>query len=275
MKYHNNLGEHIEFAEVTAENCSFYEHTDAEVYQLFWFTSDHNVLFIDGEEFIYNKNDIIFLTYFNKVEFKQINQMNLLRFNRSFYCIKDHDSEVGCNGLLFFGSAEPAHIMPNKTELEVLALAWKMAVLEFEMRDNLQLEMLRMMLKRILILCTRIFKTQSNHNNLSVSEHDLVRKFNYLVETHFKEMHKVSKYADMLHKSPKTISNLFKKLGVKSPLEFIQDRIMLEAKRKLWHTQRDISEIAYDLGFSDIQAFSRFYKKNKGVSPTECRAQNQ
>jgi AraC-like DNA-binding protein len=46
---------------------------------------------------------------------------------------------------------------------------------------------------------------------------------------------------------------------------------MIEARRLLHHTDANISDIGYDLGFNDIQAFSRFFKKNEGISPSEFK----
>ena len=104
---------------------------------------------------------------------------------------------------------------------------------------------------------------------------DIVREFNFLVETHFKSIHSVTQYAELLHKSPKTISNLFRKFNSKSPLQFIQERKMLEAKRLLTYTTKQIKEIAYDLGFEDIQTFSRFFKRNEGISPSKYKETSQ
>jgi len=79
----------------------------------------------------------------------------------------------------------------------------------------------------------------------------------------------VADYAEILHKSPKTLSNLFKKIGSKSPSQYIKDRKMLEARRLLTYTDMTVSEIGYELGFLDVQSFSRFFKKFQGVSPAE------
>ena len=75
----------------------------------------------------------------------------------------------------------------------------------------------------------------------------------------------------MLNKSPKTLSNLFAKLSNRSPLQIIQDRKMLEARRMLRYTDKTIKEIAYDLGFEDIQTFSRLFKKQESISPINFR----
>ena len=138
-------------------------------------------------------------------------------------------------------------------------------------KDNLQLEMLQMMLKRFLILCTRIYKTQENFNAINNKQVDLVREFNFLVEQHFKDKHSVAEYATILNKSPKTISNLFGKISDKSPLQIIQNRIMIEVRRMLRYTDMPVSEIGYEVGYQDIQSFSRFFKKHEGISPSEFR----
>lgn len=272
MKYQGKTGEYFELQEIQSNNCSPLKEQLEDTLRLIWFTSDNNKIKIDGREFTFNKNDIVCLTQFHTLEYERVNTAKLLRFNRPFYCILDHDSEVGCKGILYYGAANIPVLSPNELELDILETAWKMAAHEFKMQDNLQLEMLQMMLKRILILSTRIYKRQIHSNQLREKQHDLVRNFNYLVETHFREKHTVADYAELLYKSPKTISNVFKKIGEKSPLQFIQERILLEARRLLWYSDKDISQIAYEIGFNDIQSFSRFFKKKEGYSPSKYRA---
>ena len=96
---------------------------------------------------------------------------------------------------------------------------------------------------------------------------DLIREFNLLVERHFKEFHKVKDYANLLHKSPKTLSNLFSKHINKSPLNIINERIMLEAKRLLLYSDLSNDEISSELGYKEASHFSKFFKKHSGVSP--------
>ena len=94
-----------------------------------------------------------------------------------------------------------------------------------------------------------------------------------MVEQHFKTKHTVSEYASLLHKSPKTLANLFSKLASKTPLQYIHERKLLEARRLLAHTDKSIQEIAYEIGFEDLQTFSRFFKKNESLSPIHYKEQ--
>lgn len=275
MNYKGSTGEYFELEVIDHRNCDMIKMQTHDTLRLLWFNSDGNQIVIDGIHYEFNENEIVFLTQFHNLQIGYVNSVNLLRFNRPFYCILDHDSEVGCKGILYYGAAQLPIIRPQGMELEIMETAWKMANLEFEMKDSLQLEMLQMMLKRILILSTRIYKNQAELNVLNTKQNNLVREFNYLVETHFKTKHNVADYADLLFRSPKTISNLFNKLGEKSPLQFIQERLMLESRRLLWYTETDISQIAYELGFNDLQTFSRFFRTKQGLSPSDYRMQKE
>ncbi len=103
------------------------------------------------------------------------------------------------------------------------------------------------------------------------SKLDIVRRSNAFLEVHYKTKHGVAAYAQMLNKSSKTISNFFLQFNQKTPLQIIQERILLEARRLLHYTDRTIKDITYELGFEDIQTFSRFFKNKQGKSPKEFR----
>ena len=271
MKYLGKHQEYLEVIDINTANCNLLKNSGKSELSLLWFTSDENKFTIDAERYTFNKNEIVSLTEFHKIEIDQIHSAKLLRWNRALYCIIDHDSEVSCKGVLYYGASNLPVVRPTEQDLKLLNTVWDMLLLEIESRDNLQLEMLQMMVKRVLILCTRIYKMQENYNSQSQSNVDIIREYNFLVEQHFREKHSVAEYAELLFKSPKTLSNVFKKLGTKTPLQFIQDRIMLESRRLLSYTDKHISEIGYDLGFSDIQVYSRFFKKQEGSSPSDFR----
>ena len=100
---------------------------------------------------------------------------------------------------------------------------------------------------------------------------DVIRQFYVLVASHFKEKKQVQDYADMLCRSPKTISNLFSLYGLSSPLRVIHERVDAEAKRLLLYTGKSAKEISEILGFEDLATFSRFFKKMNKESLSEYR----
>jgi len=271
MKFRGPTEEYFEILYIDSANNNILTEFDDEALSLIWILDDDNEFVIDGRTFQFEKDNIISLTAMNQIEKATIKEAKVVRFNRPFYCILDHDSEVGCRGALFFGASNVPVIYPNDSDAFRLANLWNIMEDEMQARDNLQLEMLQMLLKRLLILCTRIYNSQNNFDQLQLGQGDLFREFNFLVEQHFKTKHAVADYAELLNKSPKTLSNLFGKLKAKSPLQIIQNRIMLEVRRLLRYTDRPVSEIGYSVGFNDIQSFSRFFKKHEGISPSEYR----
>lgn len=240
---------------------------------IYWNRNQTAVLEIDAQEYQIEPNQLVFITEYHRVEAKQIDEIRFIQFNRPFYCIIDHDSEVGCKGILFFGSSRVPIVTIPEDELEKFEILWRMFCIEMESKDDLQLEMLQTMLKRLLILCTRVYKEQQQMLDTDPSQVDIVREYNFLVEHHFRQKHNVADYADLLNKSAKTLSNLFLQLRQKTPLQIIQDRILLEARRLLYYTDKPIKEIAYEIGFEDIQTFSRFFKNKENISPKDYREQ--
>lgn len=270
MKVTGNTKDFIELKELDIPDCGIFDAPEASSLTAIWFKEDNNQFIIDGKPYTFNRNQIVFLTEFHQVKVVRKEVSKFLRFNRPFYCVVDHEHEVSCRGLLFYGASSVPTISIPEDELEHFEILWKMFTIEMASKDNLQIEMLRMMLKRYLILCTRIYKQQEQFPS-DDGHSDLIREYNYLVEGHFKTKHTVVEYADLLNKSPKTLSNIFSKTGFKTPLQYIHDRKMLEARRLLQHSERSIKGISYEIGFEDIQTFSRFFKKQEGVSPSEYR----
>lgn len=98
-----------------------------------------------------------------------------------------------------------------------------------------------------------------------------MRRYYVLVDEHFRTKKRVQEYAELLHRSPKTLTNLFASCGQPSPLSIIHDRVNAEARRLLLYTSKSAKEIGYLLGYDDTAAFSRFFAKMNGESITEFR----
>ena len=143
------------------------------------------------------------------------------------------------------------------------------------MNDGLREEMLRMQLKRFIIVCTRAAREHFGVDGPREQLFDTVRRFHVLVDEHFRTRKRVQDYAELLHRSPKTLSNLFAACGRPSPLSVIHDRVNAEARRLLLYTDKSAKEIGYLLGYEDTAAFSRFFAKMNGESITSFRSRMQ
>jgi AraC-like DNA-binding protein len=105
-------------------------------------------------------------------------------------------------------------------------------------------------------------------------QYDLFRKFKIAVEQHYITKHTVQDYALLLRTQARTLNTVARKYANRSAHETIQDRIILEAKRRLYHESKSIKELGYELGFEDPAYFTRFFKKNVGIAPRHFKINN-
>ncbi|MBL4605581.1 MAG: helix-turn-helix transcriptional regulator [Flavobacteriaceae bacterium] len=262
--------EYFRLKTVGPENKEVLAETKERSLTILWFESGVNELIVDGQEHIFKRTEMVFFTEFHRVKPIRVGKIRYLRFNQDFYCVQDNDTEVACKGMLFFGASELPVITIPEELLETLETIWTLFNIEIQSADHLQMQMLQMMLRRYLILCTRMYKKQANYPKGSIDS-NIVREFNFLVENNFKTKHSVAEYAKLMNKSPKTISNIFSKISTKTPQQFIQHRRLLEARRLLQYSCKQVQEVAYEIGYDDIQSFSRFFKKHTGISPSKFK----
>lgn len=100
-------------------------------------------------------------------------------------------------------------------------------------------------------------------------------QFRLTVETHLTEEHSVNTIAEKLAISTNSLYGIVKEFSGVSPKEFITNRLMTEAQRKLYYSKLSVKELAYELGFNDPDYFSRLFKKSTGKSISEFLADQQ
>ncbi|OQP60691.1 AraC family transcriptional regulator [Niastella vici] len=236
-----------------------------------WNPGESQTVNIDGTDFDFPANSLLTLLFNQSFSFEKAAAIVAWQFNREFYCIIDHDAEVSCVGFLF-GTTDHLFIRLQEDAQQKLQLLLAMFVDEFKITDAIQHEMLLVLLKRLIIYMTRLARSEYvPMKKVQEDKFHIIRKFNLLVETHFKEEHSVSFYAQQLFKSPKTLANLFAIYNHKTPSQVIQERILIEAKRLLCYTKKSVKQITFELGFEDVAYFSNFFKKHTSVSPVEFR----
>ena len=99
----------------------------------------------------------------------------------------------------------------------------------------------------------------------------LFRRFRKLVEAHFAEHWPVGRYASSLHATESRLDRICRALAGRSAFEIVQDRLMLEARRRLVHLAVPVSALAYELGFEDPAYFCRAFKRCIGQTPSDFR----
>ena len=101
--------------------------------------------------------------------------------------------------------------------------------------------------------------------------HHLIRDFKRLIRTNYKKTHKVQDYASQLSVSNDYLNRYVKEKTGKSPKDYIQDKLVIEAKRLLLFSEMSSKELAYEIGFEEPSHFNTFFKKHSGHSPIAFR----
>lgn len=233
-------------------------------------------VYIDEQEYLLEKNTFLPLMLNQSFHFEKPEDLVAWQFNREFYCIVTHDEEVSCVGFLFYGTSQTMFVKPDKLMLERFEDLTQVFIEEFKSVDNIQEDMLRMLLVRLIIKLTRIAKEQYLGKIVADDKQfNIFRQFNLLVERNFRNEHQVKFYANALTKSPKTLSNLFSIYNQKSPSDIIYSRIIVEAKRLLLYTDKSVKEISFELGFKDMAHFCRFFKSQTKKNPSEFKTEKE
>lgn len=134
--------------------------------------------------------------------------------------------------------------------------------------------MLEWQVRMVLMTLKRQFDNSQMQAAVSKPSGDMVAGFRSLLEKKYREQWSVQQYAAALHTSVSSLNRrCIECVGITAKA-IMQNRVLIEAKRKLIYTQYPLDQIAYVLGFKDPAYFSRFFKKREGVPPVEYRLAN-
>jgi AraC family transcriptional activator of pobA len=98
-----------------------------------------------------------------------------------------------------------------------------------------------------------------------------LRAFRHLIEAQYLKHWPVERYARRLALSETSLNRLCLRLAGRTGFDMIQQRLVLEARRRLVYSANSVSSIAGELGFKDPAYFSRFFRRHLGVGPTDFR----
>ena len=126
-------------------------------------------------------------------------------------------------------------------------------------------------LKLLLIECNNICAINPIESDIDSTGDNLIRTFKKEVENNYREEHSTKYYANELHITPDHLNRTIKNKIGKTAKEYIQSRIITEAKRLLYFTASNSKEIGYELGFNEPANFSAFFKKHTSLTPSSFK----
>ena len=116
-----------------------------------------------------------------------------------------------------------------------------------------------------------IYRVERQGNRKHTRAEAIFANFIRLLEENFRTQHRVSWYAEQLCITPKYLSEIVKKISLRTPNEWIDSYVILEARVLLKHTTKSIKEITDELNFPNQSFLGKYFKEHVGVSPSEYR----
>ena len=207
-------------------------HTHA-YYEILWFEEAGGIHTVDFEDYPIQSNTLLFLTPGQMHRFDGETKhkgYSVILCTEFFERYRDATDLVRCN-LFHSDNQSPCGTLPEASVPLVRTIMEKMLHEQSEAQYGNQ-EMLRLLARILLLELHRnaIRKNAINPNEPSVSERLFV-KFRNLLEQEYTHLHLVSEYAERLDVSTKTLTNAVKSVTGQTPLEYINERLLLDSKR--------------------------------------------
>lgn len=243
-------------------------------YQVLWFIKGQGHHYVDFKKHEVTPNTLFFIGknqvhYFDdSLDYEGI----MIHFNERFLVQNDNDVNFFLKYNLFSNPhQQPFCHISEQTAIDLATIISQIST-ELKKEDDFgHPELLRTYLNAFLILAQRE-KSNTGEQLISANEkHVQLLHFIDLVELNYQKGLPVSEYASLLNISSKTLTDLTNKIIFKTPSSIIQERIIIEAQRLLTHSNLNINQIGYKLGFDDPSYFVKYYKKHTNYSPGEFR----
>jgi len=259
------------------EDNSYFDHLQRNNYfSVIWVKEGSGRLKSDFSEYSFEKDNLLAFTPYQPFMLATEQAINgaAIQFHPDFFCIHKHHKEVSCSGILFDNIYHPPYIKIDSTSAATFDMVINQVKAEMQNKGMAQFDILVSYLKIFLITASRLKSEQQSLDR----DPDKVNKEPFVlqslqdaIEIHYKTKHSASDYADMLNISAKALARITKSHFNKTISNLIAERIIIEAKRELYLTNKPVKEIAWELGYEDEYYFSRFFKTNADVSPQMYR----
>lgn len=252
---------------------SYFDHIQRHnYYSLIWVMNGSGKVKVDFSEYGFEKDALFSFSPWQPYMYSAEEEISgiALHFHPDFFCIHKHHKEVSCNGVLFNNIYQPPFIYVDEISAPTFLMLIEQIRTEMQNTALAQYELLISYLKIFLITASRL-KTQQHPQAQEVETENkepfVLQNLKNSIESHFRKKHSASDYADLLNISAKALAKITKTYFNKTVTDLISERIIIEAKRELYLTNKPVKEIAYQLGYEDEHYFSRFFKNNADISP--------
>jgi AraC-like DNA-binding protein len=164
----------------------------------------------------------------------------------------------------------PPLLLEHPADTQFLQSLFVRGCNEVNPMDEVSEDSIRAILDLILHTCKKLYPKDT----ISIQQtrgHLLVKNLLRLVEENYQRNLSINEYAGMLSITPNHLTQLVKQVTGNTSAKLIQNKVIIETKRLLIHTEMTVTEIADFMNFTDQSYFTKFFKKACGVTPLQYR----
>ncbi len=229
-------------------------------------------LIVENNSYDITAGNIVFVGPQKNVQFLKARGSDtfLITFSSTFYERSIKDS-LFINSQLFFNYNSDIFIAPfiNIKEMRVVFMD---RMDTFRKKDkSLYLSAAHNAIERLMLEAFIHIPTEEVKKDVKFDYLYCVNKFKVTLQRDYKTAKKVSHYASELNVTPRKLTEMTEYVLGKSAKHVIIEKLIAESKKMLSYTNYTISQIAYELGFSDEGNFTNFFKKHTKKNPSEMR----
>ncbi len=242
-----------------------------EFYCIYIFMEDMDVE-VENIPYSITSGHIAFLGPQKQIVFSEEGGANVLciSFSSCFYERSSKDS-LFLNSQLFFNYHTDFFIAPF-TNTEHMRVIFMQHMETFRLKDeNLYVSAAHNAIERLILDALLYVPSDEIRKDVKFDYLHYVNRFKILLQRDYKKEKKVAHYASELNITARRLSEMTEYVLGKTAKSIIIEKVISEFKKALNFTNFTISEISYDLGFSDEGNFSNFVKKHTGKNPSEMK----
>lgn len=244
-----------------------------DFYHIIWVEKGSATHLVDFNPVKLAKNSILFINKAKVHLFDSVGKYEgkLILFTDSFFCKNQDDIDFLNSTILFNDLLETSALKLDGINERLCQLLELMCEELGNDGSSVQRDVLQNYLHNFLLLCDRDKRRQGFKEIPKGADKDYAILFVSLVNEHFSKIRSVQAYAEMIHISEKRLNRATTHVIGKPPKEIISERVLLEIKRLLVHTNQSIKEIGFDLGFNEPTNFIKYFRQQTGQTPSEFR----
>lgn len=260
-----------------AERYMLSEIHNSDSFEIVVFKKGNGEAYIDNRKIEIIDNSILFISPFQlkkwNVNFSKL-EFTILIFQEEFLNEFFADKFFTYKLLYFYQYDHPIRLNLNQEKTQGLC-----NILQ-EIKTELvspNLDSAHIIRSLIYYLLQRLNRDYAIKNNLpfQIDTANHAYTFKKLLEQYIKEKQRIEDYSDLLGISRITLNKAVKKQFNQTATQLLKNRLLTEIKNELLYSNKTISEIAFDIGYSEPNHLMRFFKKQTGFTASEFQSAYQ